>query len=265
MNTCFQVFAECYTAVNTGVLIVRESARDKEFHFQNWVEERLRQTGLTFERRGRNAFPDFVLVDRAEGYEVKGLAHPGRELNYDSNSQVPCGRHMNREIYYIFGRYPQGEENTYEVIDLILCHGSFLNADNEYLHKNDHVKAFGSYGDIMIRDRKMYVAPTPLALTTGTQGHVTLIAPADLEPARWVLAVGELVRTEAAKLVVGYDFDLRSNKLTAHHIDNPNARREHRFIAYRMEQDHERQVTLKSPVAVEKERDLELESASDAE
>jgi hypothetical protein len=170
MSTCFRVFAECYTAIKSGVMIVRESASDKEFHFQNWMQERLKQTGLKFERRGRNAFPDFVLVERAEGYEVKGLGYPGRELNYDSNSQVPCGRHSGREVYYVFGRYPTDGEKEYEVIDLILCHGSFLNADNEYLHKNDHVKAFGSLSGTHIRHARRLATAGGSGLPRGRDG-----------------------------------------------------------------------------------------------
>jgi hypothetical protein len=38
------------------------------------------------------------------------------------------------------------------VLDLVVCHGDFLNADHEYVHKNKNVKGFGIYGDIMIRD-----------------------------------------------------------------------------------------------------------------
>lgn len=253
------MFAECYHAIRSGVPIVRESARDKEFHFQNWFEARLGATGLGYERRGRNAYPDFVLVESPEGYEVKGLAHPGRELNYDSNSQVPRGKHSGREIFYVFGRYPTGDETEFEVIDLILCHGRFLNADEEYIHKNDHVKAFGSYGDIMIRDRKMYVAPTPLALTTGTQGHVTLIIPAEMEPDSRVVPVGELVRVEASQLVVGYNFDLRTNLLRPERVPNPHAGREHRFVAYRMKDDNERTVGLRKQETVIAEQEQELE------
>lgn len=53
-------------------LIESVSARDKEFHFQNWFESRLRQLGLNYEIGGRNRFPDFSLVENAEGYELNG-------------------------------------------------------------------------------------------------------------------------------------------------------------------------------------------------
>lgn len=83
------------------------------------------------------------------------------------------------------GRHPcvsgyadQGNgRKQYPVVDLVVCHGDFLNADHNYVHKNKSVKGFGTYGDIMIRDRKMYVAPTPFALTEGTTGLMTLILP----------------------------------------------------------------------------------------
>ncbi len=120
-------------------------------------------------RLQRNTYPDFRLVQIAEGYEVKALAYPGREANYDCNSQVPSGYHNGRTIYYLFGRYPKdADTDDYPVIDLVMCHGDFLNADHTYVHRNRNIKGFGSYGDIMIRDRKMYVAPTPFALTDGT-------------------------------------------------------------------------------------------------
>lgn len=45
------------------------------------------------------------MVEQTEGYEIKGLAWPGRERDYDSNSQVPTGYHNGRQIFYVFGRY----------------------------------------------------------------------------------------------------------------------------------------------------------------
>jgi len=143
-------------------LIERVSATDKEYHFQNWFKARLAETGLNFESAGRSTYPDFRMVATTEGYELKGLAYPGRTANFDSNSQVPSGFHNGRTVYYVFGRYPKKPDGkTYPVLDLVLCHGNFLNADHEYVHKNKSTKGFGSYGDILIRDRKMYVVPTP--------------------------------------------------------------------------------------------------------
>ncbi|HSV99064.1 MAG TPA: hypothetical protein VLI39_02760 [Sedimentisphaerales bacterium] len=93
------VFRECVEAIRGKRLIRRESRQDKEFHFQNWIRDRLRQTKLAFEPGGRNTYPDFRLVAYTVGFEVKGLAYPGRELNYDCNSQVPSGFHNGRTIY----------------------------------------------------------------------------------------------------------------------------------------------------------------------
>ena len=188
-------------------------------------------------------YPDFRLVKLAEGYEVKGLKWPGRESTYDSNSQVPTGYHNGRQIFYVFGRYPADLDafprqatgrRQYPVLDLVICHGDFLNADYDYVHRNRSVKGFGAYGDIMIRDRKMYVAPTPFVLTEGTTGLQTLIVPEGREPDSRFQEVGRLARVEAETLLVGYNFDLRSNELTAERIPNPNAGTEHRFVAYRI-------------------------------
>jgi hypothetical protein len=230
-----EVFARCAKAIRAQKLIRRESRHDKEFHFQNWFKARLKETGLNFEVGGRNSYPDFRLVASADGFEVKGLAYPGREANYDCNSQVPSGCYNGRTIFYIFGRYPsEPDGDSYPVLDLVVCHGDFLNADHVYVHKNRSVKGFGSYGDIMIRDRKMYVAPTPFGLTTGTAHNHTLILPAGQQADSRFREVGKLARREAPKLIVGYTFDLRENTLTPELVDNPSAGTEHQFRAYQL-------------------------------
>jgi len=240
------LFWACVKAINDGELIEPESTKDKEFHFQNWFERRLQQTDHYFDLAGRNTYPDFALVHSPEGFELKGLAWPGRERDYDCNSQVPTGYHNGRHIYYVFGRYPadtkpyipeSGGMAKYPVIDFVMCHGDFLNADHNYIHKNRSVKGFGSYGDIMIRDRKMYVAPTPFALVEGTTGTRTLILPAEWEVDHRVQAVGQLRRTEAASLVVGYEFDLQTNQIKPRTIPNPQSGVTHDFIAYRLAGD----------------------------
>lgn len=242
-STVFDVFEQCVLAVQNGELIEAVSSKDKEFHFQNWFQKRLENLNIYFEGSGRNTYPDFCLVNKAEGYEIKGLAWPGRERDYDSNSQVPTGFHNGRTIFYVFGRYPAdlsdysiGDSNQkqYPVVDLVICHGDFLNADHNYVHKNKNVKGFGTYGDIMIRDRKMYVAPTPFALTEGTTGLMTLILPEDFGTDIRYQEVGKITRVEADSLVVGYNFDLRTNELVAERCVNPKGKTEHKFIAYRL-------------------------------
>jgi hypothetical protein len=263
-TSCFRVFEQCVAAVQAGDLIESVSAKDKEFHFQNWFQRRLQSLGLHFEGSGRNTYPDFCLVEFTEGYEVKGLAWPGRERDYDSNSQVPTGAHNGRQIFYVFGRYPAdlspysdvgSDRRQYPVVDLVLCHGDFLNADHQYVHKNKSVKGFGTYGDIMIRDRKMYVAPTPFALTDGTTGLMTLIVPESISAPSNFAAVGQLVRVEAASLVVGYTFDLRTNELRAERVPNPRAGTEHRFVAYRASSQAPKPVTMVGALPVLDEAD----------
>jgi hypothetical protein len=228
-------------------LIVRETARDKEFHFQNWFEARLAETGLNYERGGRNAYPDFRLVAQTEGYEIKGLAYPGREVTYDCNSQAPSGFHNGRTMYHVFGRYPsQTDGNCYPVLDLVICHGDFLNADHEYVHKNKSLKGFGSYGDIMIRDRKMYVTPTPFGLLEGAAHQRTLIVPVGAQVGKDCVQVGEVLRRETDRLLVAYRFDLRHNDISAEWVDNPGSGREHRFLAYRVSGDSTETVSLRA-------------------
>lgn len=188
------------------------------------------------------------MVEYAEGYEIKGLAWPGRETNYDANSQVPTGLHNGRTVFYVFGRYPKegdaDSENEYPVVDLVICHGDFLNADHEYEHKNKNVKGFGSYGDIMIRDRKMYVVPTPFAIANGLNSLRTLILPEEYSIPEEFKKVGDIVRREAAELLVGYEFDLTSNEIVPQKIANPRAGKEHHFVAYRTNGDPDTPVEL---------------------
>ena len=234
-TTVFDVFEKCVRAVDAGENIISPHRKDKEFHFQNWFQARLESLAVHFDGSGRNTYPDFCLVEYSEGYEIKGLAWPGRERDYDSNSQVPTGYHNGRQIFYVFGRYPKDPDGLeYPVVDLVICHGDFLNADHNYVHKNKSVKGFGIYGDIMIRDRKMYVAPTPFALTEGSTGLMTLILPEYFPRDDRYQVVGNLTRVEAETLVVGYNFDLRTNELCAERIPNPAAGKQHRFIAYRL-------------------------------
>jgi hypothetical protein len=235
MTTAFKVFAACVGAINGNKLILRESSQDKEFHFQNWFKTRLEETGLSFDQGGRNTYPDFMLVKQPEGYELKGLAYPGRDANFDSNSQVPTGKHNEREIYYVFGRYPKKPDgDSYPVLDLVICHGDFLNADHDYAHKNRSLKGFGSYGDIMIRDRKMYVVPTPFHLVDGVAHQQTLIVPAGTKPDAGFERVGDLKRVEASELIVGYSFDLKTNEIRPQKVPNPGKGREHLFDAWRV-------------------------------
>jgi hypothetical protein len=103
-TTVLDMFCRSVDAIHRGELIHRESRQDKEFHFQNWCRARLAETRQHFELAGRNSYPDFRIVEVTEGYEIKGLAYPGREVNYDCNSQVPTGNHNGRTIFYVFGR-----------------------------------------------------------------------------------------------------------------------------------------------------------------
>jgi hypothetical protein len=247
MDIVLEIFKVCHEAIRNGILITKESAQDKEYHFQNWFKARLQVLGEPFDEPGRNTYPDFRMVNHTIGFELKGLQSPGRIANYDSNSQVPTGFHNGREVYYVFGRYDEEpiDPKKFPVLDLIICHGDFLNADHNYVHENKNIKGFGSYGDIMIRDRKMYVCPTPYALTEGTEGQITLIAPENTRLTKEFEVVGKLKRIECDKLIVSYEFDLTSNKIVSHTQDNPNAGREHKFIACRLKKEVGPKVSLR--------------------
>ncbi|MBN1550033.1 hypothetical protein JW979_01135 [bacterium] len=48
----FEIFFAAVNAITQGVLIKRISSSDKEFHFQNWFESRLTETGILFDKSG---------------------------------------------------------------------------------------------------------------------------------------------------------------------------------------------------------------------
>lgn len=240
------LFVACCDARQRGVLIKRESQGDKEFHFQNWVGDRLKDAEIPCVPSGRNTYPDFNLVDASEGFEVKGLETPGRVKDFDSNSRMPSGRHDGKTVYYVFGRYPKRPpELTFPVLDLVVCHGDLLNADHEYEHLNDSFRGNGAYGDLLIRDRKMYVVPTPYALADGLVDQFTLIVPAGVRvDDDRLVQVGELGRTEASHVVSSYTFDLDRNKLTTTLRPNPTAGTRHTFSVYRMRGMGDGRVTM---------------------
>ena len=245
-QTISNVFKKCVEAIERGELIKQTNRTDKEFHFQNWFANRLKETGLNFETGGRNSYPDFRMVNSTEGYELKGLAYPGRDASFDSNSQVPTGFHNGRSIYYVFGRYPKNpDESSYPVIDFVICHGDFLNVDHEYTHKNKSIKSFGSYGDIMIRDRKMYVAPTPFHLVKRLAHQKTLILPSKMKVNKNMVSLGNLIRKESSQLIVGYSFNLKTNKISPKKILNPSAGKKHIFQAWRINRSSLNKISLK--------------------
>jgi hypothetical protein len=254
-TTCYDAFEKFVTAVQKAIPIQSVSDNDKEFHFQNWVGRQLAELPYKFVVPGRNSYPDFQLSEPFEGYEVKGLETPGRIGSFDSNSQAPSGEHNGRQIFYVFGLYPKDKTvfpknaeglRCYPLHSLIVCHGDFLSADHDYEHFNDSVKIFGTYGDVLIRDRKMYVPPTPFALTEGTIGNRTLIVPARLasDDDRFQ-EISRIARVEATELVTGYSFDLETNTLTTRTKPNPLAGKRHEFVAYRLKGESSEPVRMK--------------------
>lgn len=126
---------------------------------------------------------------------------------------------------------PDGD--SYPVLDLVICHGDFLNADREPHRRNKSVKGFGSYGDILIRTRRMYVVPTPFHLADGLAHRQTLILPIEMQ-APDLVKVGDLCRRECEQLVVGYTYDRPSDDLSPKLVANPDAGKEHHFAAWRV-------------------------------
>lgn len=82
--------------------------------------------------------------------------------------------------------------------------------------------------------RKMYVVPTPFKLAEGLAHYQTLILPSHVNTDAHFFEVGELTRTEAPELIVGYSFDLQTNEITPQKVPNPQAGMQHTFRAWRI-------------------------------
>jgi hypothetical protein len=228
-----QLFLACLEGIEVPVAF--RSASDKEYGFQDWVRDRLIATRLAFQESGRNGYPDLKLIDTPAGFEVKSLAHPGRIETMDTNSRPPGGFHDGREIYYVFGRYLRDPANSLsgKVRDLVLYHGDLVDPSRDYVHKNRSFKTFGRYGDVMIRDRKMYVPKTAQGILSGLDDEFTLVLPASTGELPGLSIVNTIVRREVEELVLSYEFDFASNSLTTETVPNPAGGKEHGFNAYR--------------------------------
>jgi len=244
LSAPLKIFLSLAHGFHNSVPIVRASQQDKEYHFQNWVERRIAAAGLQFEKLGRHVYPDFVLSEHPSGYEVKGLAVPGRIADFDCNSQLPLAFQDGKTVYYIFGRYPSSTSLEFPVHDLVLCSASLLNAETVNTNTNQSFRGAGSYGDILIRDRRMYVSPTPYALMPETVGHATLVLEDNSSPVPPQLRkVGQFHRTESPEVVTGYSFDFATNKLTSQRASNASAGTIHLFNLYRIREYSEPEST----------------------
>ena len=82
---------------------------------------------------------------------------------------------------------------------------------------------FGCYGNILVRDHKMYVVLAPFSLAKGTAHRRTLILPAETKVDDNLVEIAEHGRLEVKRVVVAYNFNLRANEMQTALVDNPNA------------------------------------------
>jgi len=68
-STVAEFYRRIIAARDSNQFIRRESRQDKEFHFQNWVKQRLVELEVPFEQGGHNSYPDFGIVPVTEGYD----------------------------------------------------------------------------------------------------------------------------------------------------------------------------------------------------
>lgn len=245
------MFAECARQLDaTGWRIRRQKGKSAAATMEKWIEACARKTygraRNTIHDLGDNCYPDVPLAREPLGFEVKVVKEKSRIWDFDANSHLPSGRYGGIAVYYVFFRYSD-EGSHYAILDLVICHGDFINPVHDYVHVNDNIPSFGGYGDIMIRDRKMYVAPTPIALAPGLLGNLTLIGPDGWQVPADLVKVGTLERTETDMIPTRYSFDLDDPRLIIEKRPHSGAGQTHRFAAYRCPQHDLTPVELAPP------------------
>lgn len=259
--------------------ISKPHQKDKEFAAQSWVGEMMRRA-LTkagapkrvMKELGRNSYPDFVVTvtgedkSYSEGYEVKSLAHPGRKDDFDANSQVPrkntrckVGKKVTelQHVFYVFIRYqnlsddsPNGSSKI-TIFDVIIAHHSLFNQASPYELKNKSIVGFGSYGDIKIRVRKMYIVPTPYKILSDQLGKefeeimskhkAILVLPREVaehlkesspESVEKLFLLKSLNRKEAKKVLTSYTDNLVTGEVKPEYEQRDKWVREHEFTIF---------------------------------
>ncbi|MEI4619840.1 hypothetical protein [Bacillus cereus] len=110
---------------------------------------------------GKNDHPDYVIHN--VGFELKSLKTKGQ---IQFNSTIPCGgfKHgdLEGECYYVVARYTT-ERNYGYLADYSVVDGDYFNHDRNWAfsHMNSQESGFGTYGDGVVRYRKMYQFPSP--------------------------------------------------------------------------------------------------------
>jgi len=212
------------------VVATARSKDDKEYFIQDWVAERASAAGLGVVQSGRNAYPDFWLTGRTTfGNEVKSLARkangePAR-ADMDFNSTVPRPTIDGNSCVITFAVYEKSADLERRVTTVCLTDVALLNADDSLVHRNYSIAGFGSYGDGLVRNRRMYRFTTPVRIGRdfGTQENggrsieimdkATLILREGLLAARdahaqGLVRIGTITRTWAARRLKAYTVTL---------------------------------------------------------
>jgi len=187
-----RIFLEMAEAAERNIPMIPRDADDKVDFPQDWFRDRLESAGLPYKQQGKNTYPDFWVGDalaeiteiarEPESYEVKSLALVrGRACrkDIDFNSTIPSGQKGGSSAFVLFFLYTGSGADLRFVHTISLAHGDFFNCDQVIAaeHRNSSTNNFGSYGDGIIRHRKMYRFPHPIETDPTAFGRVRLTVP----------------------------------------------------------------------------------------
>ena len=221
------------------------SASDKEFFAQDWIQARLDELDYTYVISGRNTYPDFWIGEGKDrfGLEVKSLSSSGgrpARKDFDTNSTIPGGEKQGSPIFTAFFLYTGTGSDPRPIQSLSVVHGDLLNAERDFVHENKAIHGFGSYGEAFIRDRKMYVFPTPFTIIPSLLGKVRLVIPSGLQLDSTIPPLGkleEVTRRWVDDRVIGYRIDLVSNVASPETEPSPRRGQEMNFEVWGVTED----------------------------
>lgn len=225
-----KLFSAVSAAHDEGVRAIKRSPEDKEYFIQDWVLKRLHTVGLDVRQSGRNSYPDFWFSDEdaTVGNEVKSLAHqmngkPARtDLDFNSTSPKPVLNGVDCSLTFALYRAAASGSLEMNVTTVCVADAAFINDDATFEHVNASVKGFGSYGDALIRNRRMYRFDHPVTIASrqgvDLRDLATLIVPEGVQESVeatgiHVNRIAQVLRRPAAEQLVAYTIDVRTGEL----------------------------------------------------
>ena len=172
LTTALTLFAAVSAAHADRVDASGRSVADKEFPAEDWLAGAAERGGLAVAKQGRHAPVDFIVSDDGASVAVqaKGLTRRGAaavRTTLDYNSTLPTPQYQGMPELLLYAEMGSGSDGC--VVETTVLADMGLVQQDCGVAESEPVKGAGSYGDMTMRLRLMYVGAQPAALL-GEQG-----------------------------------------------------------------------------------------------